>query len=189
MRLDSGDLAALSRRVRAIFDAAGLREIGIFASGGLDEHSVAKLVAGGAPIDGFGIGTSLDVAEDCPALDCAYKLEEYAARPRRKRSAGKATWPGVKQVYRHRNARGELVRDMIAAVNEPPSGDPLLSPVLRAGQLVAPLPTLDAIRRRIATELAGLPPALRDLDRHAEHRVEISAELIALAARVDAEFH
>ena len=65
----------------------------------------------------------------------------------------------------------------------------MLAPVLRAGQLVAPLPTLDAIRGRTAAELAALPPALRDLDRHAEHRVEISAELAALAARVDAEFH
>jgi nicotinate phosphoribosyltransferase len=189
VRLDSGDLAALARRVRAIFDAAGLREIGIFASGGLDEHSVAKLVVGGAPIDGFGIGTSLDVADDCPALDCAYKLQEYAGRPRRKRSAGKATWPGAKQVYRHRNSRGELERDTVAAASEPPSGDPLLSAVLRAGQLVAPLPTLDAIRRHTATELSALPPVLRGLDTHAEHRVDISAELVALAARVDAEFH
>ncbi|HVY64404.1 MAG TPA: nicotinate phosphoribosyltransferase, partial [Gammaproteobacteria bacterium] len=104
VRIDSGDLGALARRVRTIFDAASLRDIRILASGGLDEHSVARLVADGAPIDGFGIGTSLDVADDCPALDCAYKLQEYAGRPRRKRSTGKATWPGAKQVWRQRSA-------------------------------------------------------------------------------------
>jgi nicotinate phosphoribosyltransferase len=188
VRLDSGDLDALARHVRGIFDAAGLHDIGIFASGGLDEQSVATLVAGGAPIDGFGIGTSLDVSDDCPALDCAYKLQEYAGKPRRKRSAGKATWPGAKQVYRHRTARGELERDFIATATEHHGGEPLLVPVLRAGVLVTPLPTLDAIRRRTAAELAALPAALRDLDRHADHRVDISGELTALAARVDAEF-
>ncbi|HVY63712.1 MAG TPA: nicotinate phosphoribosyltransferase, partial [Gammaproteobacteria bacterium] len=78
--------------------------------------------------------------------------------------------------------------DVVAAATEPPRGEPLLAPVLRAGRLVTPLPTLDAIRRRAAAELASLPPPLRALDRHAEYRVEISAGLKALAARVDAEF-
>jgi nicotinate phosphoribosyltransferase len=188
VRLDSGDLDALARRVRAIFDAAGLRDIGIFASGGLDELGIAKLVAAGAPIDGFGVGTSLDVAADCPALDCAYKLEEYAGRPRRKRSTGKATWPGAKQVYRQRNGRGELERDLIALISERHEGAPLLQPVLRGGELVAPLPGLPDIRRRVEIELGALPPPLRALDRHAEYRVDVSAELERLAARVDAEF-
>jgi nicotinate phosphoribosyltransferase len=189
VRLDSGDLDALSRRVRAIFDAAGLREIGILASGGLDEISIAKLVGAGAPIDGFGVGTSLDVAADCPALDCAYKLQEYAGRPRRKRSPGKSTWPGAKQVYRQRNDRGELDRDLIALATESHAGAPLLRRVLRDGELVAPHPTLDDIRRHCFAELEALPPALCALDRHAEHPVDVSAELEKLAARVDAEFH
>jgi nicotinate phosphoribosyltransferase len=188
VRLDSGDLDALSRRVRAIFDAAGLRDIRIFASGGLDERSIEALVAAGAPIDGFGVGTSLDVAADCPTLDCVYKLQEYAGRARRKRSTGKATWPGAKQVYRHLNGRGELDRDVIALAHEDGPGTPLLRPVLRAGRPVGPGPTLEDVRRRVAAELAALPSALRALDRHAEQRVDMSAGLEALAARVDAEF-
>jgi nicotinate phosphoribosyltransferase len=96
VRLDSSDLDALSRRVRYILDEGGLTETRIVASGGLDEAAVADLVDGGAPIDSFGIGTRLTTSSDAPALDCAYKLVEYAELPRRKRSAGKATWPGRK---------------------------------------------------------------------------------------------
>ena len=94
VRLDSGDLIALSRSVRRILDEGGLAEVGIFASGGLDENGLAEMLQAGAPIDGFGVGTSLTTSSDVPALDCAYKLEEYAGLPR-KRSTGKATWPGA----------------------------------------------------------------------------------------------
>ena len=100
VRLDSGDLIALSRSVRRILDDGGLAEVTIFASGGLDEDYVSEIVQAGAPIDGFGIGTSLTTSSDVPALDCAYKWQEYAGLARRKRSAGKATWPGRKQVWR-----------------------------------------------------------------------------------------
>jgi len=93
VRLDSGDLTMLSKNVRRILDAGGLECVTIFASGGLDEDSIAAMMAAGAPIDGFGVGTSLTTSSDVPALDCAYKLEEYAGLPRRKRSVGKATWP------------------------------------------------------------------------------------------------
>ena len=100
VRLDSGDLGALASRVRAILDDGGLPATRIVASGGLDEESIAALLASGAPIDSFGVGTSLSTSSDAPALDCAYKLVEYAGRPTRKRSPGKATWPGRKQVFR-----------------------------------------------------------------------------------------
>ena len=100
VRIDSGDLAALSRRVRAILDQGGLAGVTIFASGGLDEDAIAALVAAGAPIDGYGVGTSLTTSSDVPALDCAYKLQEYRGTPRRKQSEGKQTWPGRKQVWR-----------------------------------------------------------------------------------------
>jgi nicotinate phosphoribosyltransferase len=188
LRLDSGDLGALARDVRRVLDTAGLQNIGLFASGNLDEGRLQALVAGGAPIDGFGIGTSLDVAADCPALDCAYKLQVYAGRPRRKRSPGKAHWPGAKQVFRHRNARGDLERDVLALAGEAQSGEPLLQPVLRHGELVAPLPSLASCREHAARQLGSLPPRLRSLLPADPHPVEVAPSLETLAARVDAEF-
>jgi nicotinate phosphoribosyltransferase len=189
VRLDSGDLGLLARQVRSVLDAAGLHGIGIFTSGGLDEERIQALLAGSAPIDGFGIGTSLDVADDCPALDCAYKLQEYAGRARRKRSPGKATWPGAKQVYRHLTTAGELERDVLALLEDPQRGEPLLEPVLRHGAPVGEPPTLAAIRNHARRQLATLPPPLRALHPHAPYAVEIAPSLVALAARVDAEFH
>jgi len=188
VRLDSGDLAALAPSVRAILDDGGCRDIEIFASGGLDEHAVGSLVAGGAPIDGFGIGTSLDVSEDCPALDCVYKLQEYAGQPRRKRSTGKATWPGRKQVFREHDADGRLRRDTLTLVDDSAAGEPLLVPVLRGGGRVAPLPTLAQSRALAASELARLPPSLADLERHAEHEVRVAPALERLTADVDRHF-
>ncbi len=86
--------------MRRILDAGGLEHVIIFASGDLDEYALRDMLAAGAPVDGFGVGTRLDTSSDMPYLDCAYKLQEYAGRARRKRSEGKATWPGRKQVYR-----------------------------------------------------------------------------------------
>jgi nicotinate phosphoribosyltransferase len=188
VRLDSGDLGLLARQVRCLFDAAGLAKIGIFASGNLDERRIQALVAGGAPIDGFGIGTSLDVSEDCPALDCVYKLQEYAGRPRRKRSSGKATWPGAKQVFRTRNDDGAFDRDILTLATDAHRGEPLLVPVLRHGEPVGDAVSLAAIRHYAAQQLAALPPTLRALDRQAPYGVEVAASLTVLAARVDAEF-
>jgi nicotinate phosphoribosyltransferase len=187
VRLDSGDFAALSREVRRIFDAAGLRDIGIFASGGLDELSVHTLVAGGAPIDGFGIGTSLDVSEDCPALDCVYKLQAYAGKARRKRSTGKATWPGRKQVFRRYAEGGRFDRDVLTLEGDPQRGEPLLEPVMKARARLA-APTLAAARAHAAAQLAKLPDPLRSLERSASYTVEVADALAALAARVDEEF-
>ena len=100
VRLDSGDLADHARRVRHVLDQGGLSDVTIFASGNLDEYRLRELGSAGAPIDGYGIGSRLDVSADSPYLDCVYKLQEYARQPRRKRSEGKATWPGRKQVFR-----------------------------------------------------------------------------------------
>ncbi len=118
VRLDSGDLIALSKSVRRIFDRGGHPEISIFASGGIDEALLAAIHASAAPIDGFGIGTSLTTSSDVPALDCAYKLQEYAGVPRRKHSPGKATWPGRKQVWRHYGADGRMAGDTISLESE-----------------------------------------------------------------------
>ena len=114
VRLDSGDLIALAKSVRAILDRGGLQEVTIFASGGLDEDELAACMRANAPIDGFGVGTSLTTSSDVPAIDFIYKLQEYAGAPRRKRSDKKATWPGRKQVWRRYDADGRMAGDRIA---------------------------------------------------------------------------
>ncbi len=186
VRLDSGDLAAHACAVRAILDHAGQPNIHIFASGGLDEYSVQALCAAGAPIDGFGIGTALTTSSDVPALDCAYKLQEYAGKPRRKHSEGKATWPGRKQVYRRYAPDGAIAGDIVALRDEQMPGEPLLHPVIRGGKVLPGLPGLAEARARAAAALAQLPAPLRRLEAAAVP-VEISPGLRALAARLDQE--
>ena len=188
VRLDSGDLAALARRVRAILDVGGAGDVQIVASGNLDEFRLAELVRADAPIDGYGIGTRLDVSANAPYLECAYKLVEYAGKPRRKTSEGKASWPGRKQVFRHYDADGRLASDRIALADEPPEGgEPLLECVVRQGSRCAAAPTLEAIRRHAAGQLERLPAALKALDQVAAYPVEIAPSLVALASRMDRE--
>ncbi len=184
VRLDSGDLAAHARAVRAFLDAAGLPAIRIFASGGLDEHSLLSLCRGAAPIDGFGVGTSLTTSSDAPALDCAYKLQEYAGRPRRKRSEGKATWPGRKQVYRRYDANGAIAGDVVALIDEPVDGEALLRPAMRNGKPVDDFPGLAQARANAAASLLRLPEPLRHLEW--DHvPVEISQGILRLVAGMD----
>lgn len=189
VRLDSGDLAEHARRVRAILDAAGLSSVGIFASGGLDEHDLAELVARGAPVDGFGVGTRLDTSADAPYLDCAYKIQEYAGLARRKRSEGKASWPGRKQVYRRRDGAGRFAGDRLTLASDPPEAEPLLVPAMRAGRRVGPSEGLDAIRARCADQLAHLPEGVRRLRDPEPYPVEVSQSLRALAAEIDRRPH
>jgi nicotinate phosphoribosyltransferase len=186
VRLDSGDLAAHARNVRRILDAAGLASATIFASGNLDEYRVRELLAAGAPIDGFGIGTSLVTSSDAPFLDAVYKLQEYAGTPRRKRSSGKATWPGRKQVYRHYRDDGLLDHDVVTLETDVQPGQPLLQPVMKGGQRVQAPPGLDALRAHAKRQLAMLPQRLRELESSSEpYRVEIAPVLQELAARLD----
>jgi nicotinate phosphoribosyltransferase len=185
VRLDSGDLASLASAVRAILDAGGLAAVRIIASGGIDEHLIARLVANGAPIDAYGVGTSLVTSEDAPALNCAYKLKAYEGRPLRKRSTGKAFWPGPTQVFRQYDGRGWLAADIIGRDGEGIGGEPLLKPVMRGGRLVADLPDLLAIRQHARNAIATLPAALRRLEPGAPFRPQISAALQTLAAEVD----
>ncbi len=163
VRLDSGDLIALSRSVRRILDNGGLADVTIFASGGLDEDYVSEIFQAGAPIDGFGVGTSLTTSSDVPALDCAYKLQEYAGLARRKRSAGKATWPGRKQVWRRYGQDGRIAGDVLSLESDPYAGEPLIELVMKDGRRVKPTPTLAEIRTRAAHDLERLPEPLRDL--------------------------
>jgi nicotinate phosphoribosyltransferase len=185
VRLDSGDLIALSKSVRRILDEGGLREVNIFASGGLDEDSLQRMLAAGAPIDGFGMGTSLTTSSDVPALDCVYKLQEYAGLPRRKQSTGKATWPGRKQVWRSFDTDGRMCRDVLSLENDAVSGEALIQPVMRAGRRLAPAPPLAASRARAERDLARLPEPLRRLESGATYRVDVSDALRGLATEVD----
>ena len=185
VRLDSGDLAAASRKVRRILDAGGLNDVTIFASGGLDEDRLAALTKDAAPIDGFGVGTSLTTSSDVPTLDCVYKLQEYAGLPRRKRSENKATWPGRKQVWRRYGADGRMAGDIVAREGDRHDGEPLLELVMRGGQRIKPAPTLDAIRQRAKEQLERVPEALRAVVPAAIYPVEVAGELDALAADVD----
>src|SRR5579863_2471750 len=143
VRLDSGDLIALSRNVRAILDTGGLAEVTIFASGGLDEDSLAAFARANAPIDGLGVGTSLTTSADVPNIDCVYKMQEYAGLPRRKRSAKKATWPGRKQVWRRYDADGRMVHDQLAREGDEQLGEPLIERVMRGGRRLKPSPSLE----------------------------------------------
>jgi nicotinate phosphoribosyltransferase len=186
VRIDSGDLGRHARQVRAILDAAGLTGITILASGNLDEYRLRELVRDAAPIDAFGIGTRMNTSADAPYLDCAYKLVEYDGRARRKRSEGKATWPGSKQVFRRHAPDGSIAGDVLTLATETLPGTPLLAPYLRAGRLLVATPALTAIRERARTELTRLPAQLRSLDDAEPCPVEIAASLRMLAAEVDA---
>jgi nicotinate phosphoribosyltransferase len=188
VRLDSGDLAAHARAVRALLDAGGCPGISVFASGNLDEHRIAALVGEGAPIAGFGVGTALDASTDSPALDMVYKLQAYAGVARRKRSEGKATWPGPKQVWREFTDDGStMLGDHLHRSDEPGRGLPLLQPVMRGGRRVAAAPSLEEIRLHHANEVGRLPHALRALEPvPTPYPVQVSAGLHALADAVDA---
>lgn len=184
VRLDSGDLGLLSKSVRRILDGGGLKATTIFASGGLDEDQIASLLAGDAPIDGFGVGTSLTTSSDVPALDCAYKLQEYRGLARRKRSAGKATWPGRKQVWRRFDADGKMAGDVLSLEDDEVIGEKLLEPVMRGGQRLES-PSLAESRARAARNLAALPERLARLEPGGLYPVQIADPLVRLAGEVD----
>jgi len=187
VRLDSGDLGALAKRARAILDQARLTDVEIFVSGGLDEHRIRRLLADGAPIDGFGVGTYMGTARDAPALDMAYKLTEYRGRGRLKLSSGKRILPGPKQVWREvRN--GRAVRDRITTAGEEAPGRPLLQPVMEDGtRLAAGRPSLEEARAHAAQALAELPDSIRGLDPVDPFPVDVSEELQRRQGRVAEE--
>jgi nicotinate phosphoribosyltransferase len=163
VRLDSGDLLTLSKETRRLLDKAGLHKVEIFASGGLDEYKVADLISNGAPIDGFGVGTSMGVSKDAPDLDIAYKLSEYAGEGRLKLSPSKLVLPGRKQVFRIAENDCD-VRDVIALAEEDLAGRPLLMAVMQKGErLPAGQSDLESSRDRAQRQIARLPERVRSL--------------------------
>ncbi len=185
VRLDSGDLAGHARKVRRILDEGGLSHSQILASGNLDEYRLRDLIQAGAPIDSFAIGTAMTTSSDAPSLDCAYKLQEYAGRPCRKRSEGKATWPGRKQVYRSYTNGGYLDHDIITTDDDQQSGQPLLQPVMKEGRRLAVSPPLAEVRHQAAAQLGQLSQSLRTLETVPAYDVRISPALQNLAQTVD----
>ncbi len=184
VRIDSGDLERHAHAVRAILDQGGCRHVTIFSSGSLDEYQLQRLLSDGAPIDGFGVGTLLDTSADRPYLDCAYKLQEYASIPRRKRSEGKATWPGPKQVWRQLRD-GYFDHDVLTVQGDPQPGRALLREVMRNGRRTMEAESLEVMRARVAEQLGALPEPLRALSAAPPYEVRISPALRALAEEAD----
>jgi len=189
VRIDSGDLVEISKQVRRRLDAGGLRSTRIFASGDLDEFVIADLLARGAPIDAFGVGTAMATSKDAPALGGVYKLVEVqtaeGSSTRAKFSEEKITYPGRKQVFRFRDAAGSYREDVIGCEDEKYSGaEPLLACVMRNGQRVAPSPGLDEIRSHARQEVARIPESCRKIRGPQNYPVRFSSTLEKLLRSV-----
>src|SRR5277367_5811214 len=189
VRLDSGDLAKDSRWVRQQLDRAGWNDVKIFASGDLDEARIASLLAKGAAIDAFGVGTALATPGDAPHLNLVYKLvkieRDGKARGAAKLTEAKVTYPGRKQVFRYSTTKGEYLRDKIALDDEPAAGgEPLLIEVMRSGKrIVAQIPVSDS-RAWCAANLARLPQKYRQINRTAEYPVIYTTDLESMLEKV-----
>ncbi|MDQ7840375.1 MAG: nicotinate phosphoribosyltransferase [bacterium] len=187
VRIDSGDLTAQSRAVRAAMDAAGLRETQIFLSGDLNEYRIAEMLAQGAAADAFGVGTEMGTSADAPSIGGVYKLVEDEKGYRIKLSTGKATLPGRKQVWRRHDPEGVPSGDLLALHDEPgpPGATPMLIPVMQAGSQILS-ESLVEIRQRCTERLVALPEELKHLDDGAAYHVALSPHLTALRERMQA---
>lgn len=190
VRLDSGDLTALSREVRQTLDAAGLHDAKIFATNDLDEHRLAELLRSGASIDAFGVGTQLATSFDAPSVSAVYKLVELKAQDTlqytAKFSSEKATMPGAKQIFRTKE------HDMLALYSEcacDHEGEPLVRPIMIDGQIIESLPSITAIQEHARTAIAALPSALLSIDKQVPYPVHISASLLQLAEELREKVH
>lgn len=189
VRIDSGDVAHLSRSVRKILDEAGCKQAEIVLSGDLDEYRIAELLADGVPVDSFGVGTQLGTSGDAPALGGVYKLVADESGPKMKLSSDKVTLPGRKQTYRFLRG-GRIDHDLIALEEESGAGGrPLLSPVMSGGVRTGPQESLQTIKDRAAGSLETLPDPLRSLTRSHEVHVATSLSLGELVARIRARHY
>ncbi len=162
IRIDSGDVADFSFKLRRILDEVGLKRVKIFASGGLDEYKIREIIKKNAPIDGFGIGTRMGVSADVPYLDMVYKLTEFKGKGRAKTSPGKMTFPYKKQVYRIEE-QGIYKKDIICRYSEDSCGEPLLKKVMEKGKKILPDQSLNHIRDKLKKELSKLPKRLLEV--------------------------
>jgi len=189
VRLDSGDLAELSKKVRELLDRNGLKYVKIFASGDLDEYKVEELLIEDAKIDAFGVGTKMGTSADRPYVDVIYKLSEKMNEkgefsPIMKLSKGKATLPGRKQVFRFKDERSNFVKDVIALEDEKINEEPLLVKVMEKGKIVYDLPSLEETRKRALESLSKLPEKYKKLKGAPRYPVELSLELKKLMKKL-----
>jgi len=188
VRLDSGDIAAISKEVRKILDDNGLEYVKILASGGFDEYKMAKVLDAGGKVDSFAVGTKMGVSADAPYFDCAYKLVKYGGRPVMKLSSGKVTLVDQKQIHRHYDGKGRLLRDTIALREEAmPEAAPLLQQFMAGGRVTRKLPTLPESRDFFHSQFALLPEPYKALEEPAQYPVDLSPGLQDLQARVERE--
>jgi len=181
VRLDSGDMLALSRDVRRILDEAGLPEMQIYASSSFDEFKITEIVHNGAPIDAFGVGTRVGVSADAPYLDIVYKLVRSGNRNIRKLSPGKVTLAGEKQIFRYMDTNGMYSEDIITCREETMAdAQPLLEPVMTKGQKVKPTVSLTDIRKNFEKDFARLDQRYKSIHSHEAFPVRISAQLNAI---------
>ena len=186
VRIDSGNLAKLAVDVRNIFDEAGLKDIKIIGSGGLDEYDLAEFSDAEIPYDSYGVGTKMGVSADAPWSDIAYKLVEYDKRPVLKLSTGKVSLPGKKQAFRVCDKQGQLQKDIIALRGENVAGaEPLLKKVMTEGKITVPLPSLEEIRSVFLSEFAKLPEPIKAIRNPSRYLVEHSARLQEYCANVE----
>jgi nicotinate phosphoribosyltransferase len=189
VRLDSGDLAEISKQVRKLLDQKGLQYVHIFASGDLDEFKIAELLKNGAKIDAFGVGTKMGTSADKPYVDVIYKLCETMSKkgnfsPIMKLSEGKVTLPGRKQVYRFKDKNGNFAKDIITLADEKVKGEPLLVKVMEKGEIIYDLPSLDEIRATTVESLSKLSGKYKKLTGAPDYPVELSQDLEVLIRKL-----
>jgi len=192
VRLDSGDLVEISKKVRKLLDQKGLQYVRIFASGDLDEFKVEELLKKGAKIDAFGVGTKMGTSADKPYVDVIYKLCETmnadgSFTPIMKLSEGKVTLPGRKQVYRFVDEKGKLEKDMIALADEKVNGEPLMAKVMEKGEVTYDFPSLSEIRANAAENVSRLPDKYKKVSDAPEYPVELSQDLEKLIRKLKEE--
>lgn len=186
VRIDSGDLASLAVKIRKILDEAGLTDVKIIGSGGLDEYDLAKFSDANIPYDSYGVGTKMGVSADTPWSDIAYKLVEYNNRAVLKLSPGKVSLPGKKQVFRTSDKQGQLQKDIIALRHENVAGsEALLKRVMTAGKIIVPLPSLEESRSGFLSEFAKLPESIKRIRNSDNYLVEQSSRLRQHCATVE----
>ncbi len=189
VRLDSGDLCELSKKVRKALDDSGLNYVKILASNDLNEYKIAEMESNGACIDMYGVGTEMGTSKDAPALSGVYKLTEDADKhgnlvAKMKLSENKSTLPGKKQVYRVFDDKGKSLKDIIATADEKVNGEPLLEKYMDDGRIIKDMPNIDEIRARKTSQLESLDSEYKIINSQKTYKVEVSDKLLDLQKKV-----